>query len=530
MENTELKDHLKHLEKRLYVTYGIGLLVLLILSVFSNFLLKQQAANQATSLIKRMVEHSDFRETIYTLNDAKLDFFDAVIYYGEDGDRRFSIPAQLDPEFAGQRGILSELLYSRLPVDLYFGPSGKHKIGSVLFIFGRFSHVPYAIVIWLAFMLGTIPFVISARHRITENYNKYVLLCEEATRADLARRVRHDIRSPLGALQIATQNLSGLSPKQQAIIQRATERISGIVSELELIRISDKKSELKSGSASSHSILSIAQEIFQEKRTQLAYRGNVQLVPDFSKDSFFLFANVNGSEFKRALSNIIDNAIDACEGAGRIAVRIGKDTNGVLVEVKDNGKGIAEGDLQHVKEKGFTRKPTGSGLGLYYAEKTVKAAGGSISIESREKAGTTVAVRLPASAPPAWYVPSIKIPMNGTVVILDDQESTHLSWKMRLDELKGQGAEFSVASFKTAAELTEWHQSNSALDALYLLDYDLGDGKKTGLDVARDLELGGKAILVTGHFDSDEIQKRCTDQRIGLVPKSYLPLIQLQAI
>jgi signal transduction histidine kinase len=530
MENVELKNHLKHLERKLWVTYGIGLLVLIILSLCSNFILKEQAAKQATSLIKRMVERGDFRETIYTLNDAKLDYFDAVVYYGEEGNRQFSLPAQLDPEFASEHGFLSKVLYSRLPIDLYFGPTGEHKFGSVLFIFGRFSHVPYAFLIWLFFTLGTIPLVISARVRVTENYNKYVHLCEEATRADLARRVRHDIRSPLGALQIATQNISGSNPKQRAIIQRATERISEIVSELELIRISKNGDEPKSESTNVQSILTIAQDIIQEKRTQLAYKSQVHLAPEFSQDAFFLFANVNGSEFKRALSNIIDNAVEACEGAGRITVRVAKDLESVLIEVGDTGKGISKADLAHVKEKGFTRKATGSGLGLYYAEKTIQATGGSLSISSQENTGTTVSVRLPSSAPPSWYVPSIKIPINGTVVILDDQESTHLSWKMRLDELKAQGAEFSVASFTSAAELTKWHYQSAGDDALYLLDYDLGDGKKTGLDVARELALSANAILVTGHFDSEEIQKGCADQRIGLLPKSYLSLIQLQAI
>lgn len=149
MENVELKDHLKRLEKKLFVVYGIGLLVLIILSVFSNFIMKEQAAKQATSLIRRTVERGDYRETVYTLNDAKLDYFDAVVYYNELGNRLFSLPAQLDPEFAGRRGFLPQLLYSRLEIDLFFGATGEHKTGSVLFIFGRFSHVPYAILIWI---------------------------------------------------------------------------------------------------------------------------------------------------------------------------------------------------------------------------------------------------------------------------------------------------------------------------------------------------------------------------------------------
>lgn len=533
MENIEQKDHLKRIEKRLFVIYGILLLALTLLSILSNFLLKEQAAKQATSLIKRTVERGDFRETVYTLNDAKLDYFDAVVYYGEEGNRLFSLPAQLDPEFASQHGFVSELLYSRLVIDLYFGQSHEHKTGSVLFVFGRFSHVPYAMGIWLFFLVGVIPMLRIERKRLSDEQKKEILLREESSRADLARRVRHDIRSPIGALQIATQNLTGLNPKQQTIIQRAMERISEIVSELELIRgpQNETRADIRPGTRGPQSILTIAQEILQEKRTQLAYRTKIQLVPDFSQDAFFLFANVDCSEFKRALSNIIDNSVDACEGsAGRITVTVKKDDGHILVSVSDNGKGIESDDLPRVTEKGFTKKKTGSGLGLYYAEKAVKDVGGTLSIRSKPSLETIVSIHLPPLAPPAWYVPKVKVPLRGTVVILDDQESTHLCWKMRLDELKAQGAEFTVASFRSIAELLAWHGGASRTNAIYLLDYDLGDNQKTGLDVARELSLGSKAILVTGHFDSDEIQRLCTEERIGLLPKSYLSLVQLQTV
>lgn len=533
MASIEKKNHLKSVEKRIFVIYGILLVALILLSVLSNFLLKEQAAKQATSLIKRTVERGDFRETVYTLNDAKLDYFDAVVYYGEEGNRLFSLPAQLDPEFAGQSGFISHFLYSRLVIDLFFDQSREHKIGSVLFVFGRFSHIPYAVAIWLFFLVGVIPILRIERKRLEAAQKKELLLREESSRADLARRVRHDIRSPIGALQIATQNLAGLHPKQQAIIQRAMERISEIVSELELIREpqAEIRAEPRPGVMLPQPILTIAQEILQEKRTQLSARTNIQLMPDFSQDAFFFFSSLDPSEFKRALSNIIDNAVDACEGrSGRIIVSLKKANGRILISISDNGNGIASEDLPHITKKGFTKKNTGSGLGLYYAEKTIKDAEGEISIRSTPGHGTKVSIHLPIASPPDWYVQEVTVPANGTVVILDDQESTHLSWKMRLDELRAQGAEFKVASFKSGPELLAWYESTPPIDAVYLLDYDLGENKKTGLDVAKELSLGPKAILVTGHFDSSEIQRRCMEERIGLLPKSYLSLVQLQFV
>lgn len=528
MENEALNKHLKQTERRLLFIYGVGLLILVMLSICSNFLLREQAAKQATSLIRRTIERGDFRETAYTLNDAKLDYFDAVVYFDQHDRRLFSIPAQLDPEFIGRSDWLSELLYTRLNIDLFFGEPNGHKIGSVLFVFGRFSHVPYAIGIWLLFLVGIFPLLRIARKRIIQDQTKEIFYREESSKADLARRVRHDIRSPFGALQIATRDLSDLNPKQRAIIQRATDRISEIISELELIRTpSAISTESASASAPAQSVLSIAQEIIQEKRLQFLERTDVEIVPEFSEEAFFLFAKFKTSELRRTLSNLIDNAVEAYEGdKARVVVALRKDGEAVKISITDQGRGIATDDLARVFEKGFTKKKTGSGLGLYYANKCATEAGGSLEIASVLGEGTVVTISMPLAEPPSWYVPKVAIPNGATVVILDDQESTHLAWKMRLDELREAGATFTVKAFKNAQDLMRWHSRKSRGNAIYLLDYDLGKNEPTGLDIAQSLKLSSTAILVTGHFDSEEIQSRCAEEKIGLLPKPYLSRIE----
>lgn len=531
MKSLELKEQLKSLERKLYVIYGIGFLTLVSLAVLSNFILKKQAAEQATSLIKRTVARGDYRETIYTLNDAKLDYFEGVVYFKEDATRLFSLPAQLDPEFVSDNSFLTKLFHSRLRIDIYFDEHGHHKIGSVLFIFNRLSHVPYAVLIWLFFLMGTLPIVRSSRHRVVENYQKLIVFRDESTRADLARRVRHDIRSPLGALQIATQNLLGLNPKQKTIIHRATERISEIVSELELIRTIGEKPEKENELVTSQSVLTLVQTIIQEKRTQYATNSNLAFVSKFSNDAFLIFSKINSSEFKRALSNLIDNSVEALRSEGQIGVSLEQRDNKIILVITDHGCGISPENLSKVMQKGFTSKATGSGLGLYYAEKTIRTAGGAISISSKLNVGTTVTVELPCSEPPAWYVPTIEVPKNGTVVILDDQESSHLAWRLKLDELKEQGEIFNVVQFKSSNDLLRWHKNVSPVERiLYLFDYDLGFAEKTGLDLARELKVEKNTLLVTGHFDSEDIQRRCIQARLGLVSKSYLSQISLKSV
>ncbi len=518
----------RSIEKRLVLVYGLGLIALLLLAILSNYLLKEQAARQATSLIKRTVQRGDFRETILTLNEAKLDYFDAVIYYGPEGNRMFSIPPQLDLAVTGDEGLRFKFLYTKLPIDLYFDDARNHKTGSVVFIFGRFSHVPYAVAIWLFFLCGVIPLLRIERRRLALEQRKELRLREASSKADLARRVRHDIRSPLGALQIATQELSGLPEDQRAIIRSGMERLGEIVSELETIRGPKNLARLRAEPNAAQSLLLLTQEIMQEKRLLLP-RG-ITLVKEFAQDALCIFARVHASEFKRSLSNLIDNAVEACGASGHIAVRITREENAALIEIADNGVGIPTEDLALVASKGFTTKHGGTGLGLFYARAFAEAAGGTLDIRSARSAGTTVALRIPLSSANGPYVESVEIPAHGEIAVLDDQASTHLSWKVRLDELRAKGATFTLNLFKSPSEFLAWYRSRPRPGVLCLLDYDLGEGAMTGLEVARELGLGANAVLVTGHYDSEDVQRQCAERGIRLLPKTYLPLVELKSV
>ena len=518
----------RSIEKRLLLVYGLGLLALIFLAILSNYLLKEQAAHQATSLIKRTVQRGDFRETILTLNEAKLDYFDAVIYYGPEGNRMFSIPPQLDLAVEHEEGLSSKLLYTRIPIDLYFDDAESHKTGSVVFVFGRLSHVPYAISIWLFFLIGVIPLLRTERRRLANEQRKELRLREESSKADLARRVRHDIRSPLGALQIATMDLAGLPEAQRAIIRSGMERLGEIVSELEAIRGPQSVAALRAEPNAPQSLLALAQEIIQEKRLLLP--GGVALKKEFSQDALCLFARVQASEFKRNLSNLIDNATHACGGRGQIIVRITRQENSCLIEVSDNGAGIPKEDLSFIGTKGFTTKRGGTGLGLFYAREFAKAAGGEIQIQSERSIGTTVSLRIPLSSASGPYIESVEVPAHAEVVVLDDQSSTHLSWKLRLEELRTKGAIFTLRLFSSPADFLSWYRLEERSRTLCLIDYDLGVNAMTGLDVVHELGPHANAILVTGHYDSEDVQRQCAERGVRLLPKTYLPLVELKSV
>ncbi len=108
-----------------------------------------------------------------------------------------------------------------------------------------------------------------------------------------------------------------------------------------------------------------------------------------------------GAELNQVWTNLIDNAADAMGGSGTLGLRTRRDGPWLLVEVSDDGPGIAPDVQARIFDAFFTTKPAGqgSGLGLDNARRiVVQRHAGSIAVDS-SPAGTTFSVRLPLTRP-----------------------------------------------------------------------------------------------------------------------------------
>ncbi len=104
-----------------------------------------------------------------------------------------------------------------------------------------------------------------------------------------------------------------------------------------------------------------------------------------------------GSELNQVWTNLIDNAIHAVNGAGKICIGTSLEDNQLVVEIVDNGSGILANVQPHLFEPFFTTKPvgTGTGLGLVISNRIVgDRHGGEIEFESKP-GETRFKVRLP---------------------------------------------------------------------------------------------------------------------------------------
>ena len=113
--------------------------------------------------------------------------------------------------------------------------------------------------------------------------------------------------------------------------------------------------------------------------------------------------DAHAGELNQVWTNLIDNAVDALNGAGTLWLATRRDGDGIVVEIGDDGPGMPPEVAARAFEAFFTTKDVGkgTGLGLDIARRiVVERHGGTIAIDSRP-GNTVVRVRLPLTQPSA---------------------------------------------------------------------------------------------------------------------------------
>ncbi len=214
---------------------------------------------------------------------------------------------------------------------------------------------------------------------------------------NVARQVAHDIRSPILSLQIAVSAAqSKLDPGVLSGITKSSERIVEIAEDvLGKYLPAHNIGELRRSLQKEPMKLEIGiSEMVSEKTILLTDDKGISIEQIIkSRDTA---VDMRTSDFKRVLSNIIDNAVHASHVKGIIKIEsISKDGMCRIV-VSDNGIGMSEEVQNKILSTGGTfGKPKGVGLGFKCAKDIVEKHGGKIEIKSNLGFGTDVIIILP---------------------------------------------------------------------------------------------------------------------------------------
>ena len=221
-----------------------------------------------------------------------------------------------------------------------------------------------------------------------------------ASIGELSSGIAHEINNPLGIILGYTQLLLRGEDPQSArsedlkTIEKHVQSCKAIVEDLlNFARTSRSRKERLNIHPIIEDVIGFVRHHSNLENIQIETRLSPNVPPVL----------IDEKKIKQVLINLLMNAIHAVTPTGTISIATGfkEKTGRIIVEVTDNGHGIAKENLSRIFDPFFTTKPTGegTGLGLSVSYGIVKGHGGNITVKSVPGQGATFMLTLPATPP-----------------------------------------------------------------------------------------------------------------------------------
>lgn len=223
----------------------------------------------------------------------------------------------------------------------------------------------------------------------------------------MAAGIAHEVKNPLGGIRGAAELLARHSDDKRSLrraelIMAEVDRIATLIDDF-MVFTHDR---LRLGDVNVHQVLDDVLSVMEHDRRSAHIRFERRFDPSIPE------LRADGDRLRQLFLNLVRNALDAMEGhPGTVRVssrlrldhRIDLEGNArgpsVIIDVEDEGCGIAAELRDQVGTPFFTTKDEGTGLGLALCRHFVAQHGGSLQLHPREERGTRVRVALPLRRP-----------------------------------------------------------------------------------------------------------------------------------
>jgi two-component system sensor histidine kinase SenX3 len=255
-------------------------------------------------------------------------------------------------------------------------------------------------------------------------------------RRDFVANVSHELKTPIGALQLLSEALLDATdpdsadadnPENQAAARRFAERIHRESARLgrlvtDLMELTRLQGAEPLPEPTPVSVDWVVAEVLDRVRTAAAAK-QIEVVLTGQRG---LSVYGSDSQIATAVANLVENAIAYSPEESRVTITTSRDDEHVKIAVADQGIGIARCDLDRVFERFYradqarSRATGGTGLGLAIVKHIATNHGGRIEVASTLGGGSTFTLRLPARPPDATVPPpesaEIQMPAAGAPV------------------------------------------------------------------------------------------------------------------
>jgi two-component system nitrogen regulation sensor histidine kinase NtrY len=220
---------------------------------------------------------------------------------------------------------------------------------------------------------------------------------------EVARRIAHEIKNPLTPIQLSAQRLrkkfAERAPDAARVFDECTQTIIQEVEGLRnLVDEFSRYARMPSAHPRPGDLHAVIQQVAQlYAGVQPGIKLRTELDPSMPS------VNLDPDHMKRALINLVDNAVAAIPDEGEIVIRTRyvPTAGRALLEVADTGQGFPPEDRDRLFLPYYSTKSATGGLGLAIVSRIIVEHGGVIRVEENQPKGTRVVIELPALAPAA---------------------------------------------------------------------------------------------------------------------------------
>jgi two-component system nitrogen regulation sensor histidine kinase NtrY len=217
---------------------------------------------------------------------------------------------------------------------------------------------------------------------------------------EAARRMAHEIKNPLTPIRLAAERMrrhalgKDASPHSLASVVRegASTIIEEVTTLASLVDTFGRFARLPAADLAPTDLGAVVQQV-----TNLY--ANVKRGVTVSADipEALPLVNADAEQVKRALINLVDNAVAATPGGGHVRIVAGVEEGRARLAVEDDGAGIPEAERERVFDPAYSTKARGSGLGLAIVARIAAEHAGRVRVEENVPHGCRFLLEWPAA-------------------------------------------------------------------------------------------------------------------------------------
>ncbi len=230
---------------------------------------------------------------------------------------------------------------------------------------------------------------------VLEDLTELIEAQQIAAWSEAARRIAHEIKNPLTPIKLAAERLDRKRQAEDPELPAAVaDAVETIVREVEAMkRMVDefaRFARMPRPQPADTDLRRLVEEVLHLYRD---VKPGVAVAAAFARDAEHAW--LDGEQFRRALINLLDNAVEATTAPGEVRVEIAKPDGRLELKVSDTGRGVAPEARSKLFLPYYSTKGRGTGLGLAIVHRIVQDHHGTIRVDDNRPQGSVFVVEIP---------------------------------------------------------------------------------------------------------------------------------------